>query len=73
MIVTSRSVDRCITTLRSKIEPDPRKPTFIHTIRDVGYRFELLSKVNAGVRATRQLLELFPPCIRRGQLADHNP
>ena len=41
VIVTSRSVDRCITTLRSKIEPDPRKPTFIHTIRDVGYRFEL--------------------------------
>jgi DNA-binding response OmpR family regulator len=41
VIVTSRSVDRCITTLRSKIEPDPRKPTFIHTIRDIGYRFEL--------------------------------
>ncbi|MGD9637220.1 MAG: response regulator transcription factor, partial [Pirellulales bacterium] len=41
VIVTSRSVDRCIATLRSKIEPDPRAPTFIHTIRDVGYRFEL--------------------------------
>jgi len=41
VIVTSRSVDRCITTLRGKIEPDSRKPTFIHTIRDVGYRFEL--------------------------------
>jgi DNA-binding response OmpR family regulator len=41
IIVTSRSVDRCITTLRSKIEPDARRPTFIHTIRDVGYRFEL--------------------------------
>jgi DNA-binding response OmpR family regulator len=41
VIVTSRSVDRCITTLRGKIEPDPRKPTFIHTIRDIGYRFEL--------------------------------
>jgi two-component system, OmpR family, alkaline phosphatase synthesis response regulator PhoP len=41
IIVTSRSVDRCITTLRSKLEPDPRRPTFIHTIRDVGYRFEL--------------------------------
>jgi len=40
VIVTSRSVDRCITTLRGKIEPDPRQPTFIHTIRDVGYRFE---------------------------------
>jgi DNA-binding response OmpR family regulator len=41
VIVTSRSVDRCIATLRGKIEPDPRTPTFIHTIRDVGYRFEL--------------------------------
>jgi DNA-binding response OmpR family regulator len=41
VIVTSRSVDRCIATLRSKIEPDVRRPRFIHTIRDVGYRFEL--------------------------------
>jgi DNA-binding response OmpR family regulator len=40
VIVTSRSVDRCVTTLRSKIEPDPRRPTYIHTIRDIGYRFE---------------------------------
>lgn len=41
VIVTSRSVDRCITTLRSKIEPNPHQPIFIHTIRDVGYRFDL--------------------------------
>lgn len=41
VIVTSRSVDRCIATLRGKIEPNSRTPTFIHTIRDVGYRFEL--------------------------------
>ena len=41
IIVSSRSVDRCIATLRSKIEPDLRRPRFIHTIRDVGYRFEL--------------------------------
>jgi DNA-binding response OmpR family regulator len=40
VIVTARSVDRCITTLRSKIEPDPRRPTYIRTIRDIGYRFE---------------------------------
>jgi DNA-binding response OmpR family regulator len=38
--VTTRSVDRCVTTLRSKIEDDPRQPVFIRTIRDVGYRFE---------------------------------
>ena len=41
IVVSSRSVDRCIATLRAKIEPDPARPTFIHTIRDVGYRFEL--------------------------------
>jgi DNA-binding response OmpR family regulator len=40
VIVTDRSVDRCVTTLRSKIEPDSREPRFIHTIRDIGYRFE---------------------------------
>ena len=40
VIVTDRSVDRCVTTLRAKIEPDPREPRFIHTIRDIGYRFE---------------------------------
>ncbi len=40
ILVTSRSVDRCITTLRGKIEPDPRRPTFIQTVREIGYRFE---------------------------------
>lgn len=38
-IVTQRSVDRCITTLRRKIEEDSRRPRFIRTVRDVGYRF----------------------------------
>jgi DNA-binding response OmpR family regulator len=41
VMVTDRSVDRCVTTLRSKIEPDPRNPVFIQTIRDIGYRFEI--------------------------------
>ena len=36
----SRSIDRFITTLRNKIEPDPHNPTFIHTIREIGYKFE---------------------------------
>jgi DNA-binding response OmpR family regulator len=40
VFVTPRSIDRCVTTLRAKIEPDPRNPVFIQTIRDVGYRFE---------------------------------
>ena len=40
VFVTGRSIDRCVATLRAKIEPQPHKPTYIHTIRDVGYRFE---------------------------------
>jgi len=41
LIVTQRSVDRCVNTLRTKIEERPEDPDFIKTIRDVGYRFEL--------------------------------
>ncbi len=40
ILVNTRSVDRCVTTLRAKIEPDPKHPSWIRTIRDVGYRFE---------------------------------
>jgi DNA-binding response OmpR family regulator len=40
VIVTPRSIDRCVTTLRAKIERDPRRPRLIQTIRDIGYRFE---------------------------------
>ncbi len=38
--VGPRSIDRFVTTLRNKIEPDPHDPTFIHTIREIGYKFE---------------------------------
>ena len=41
VVVTARSVDRCVRTLRSKIEPDPSRPTLIQTIPDIGYRFEV--------------------------------
>ena len=40
VIVTNRSVDRCITTLRGKLDDDPSAPTYIKTVRDVGYRFD---------------------------------
>jgi DNA-binding response OmpR family regulator len=40
IIVTERSVDRCVATLRNKIEPDPRHPVYIKTVREIGYRFE---------------------------------
>lgn len=46
VIVTDRSVDRCVTTLRAKIESDPRDPVFVQTIRDIGYRFELVEPTN---------------------------
>jgi DNA-binding response OmpR family regulator len=41
VFVTPRSVDRCVTTLRAKIERDPRRPRHVLTIRDIGYRFEM--------------------------------
>ena len=50
VIVSGRSVNRCVTTLRAKIEPDPQQPTYIHTIRDIGYRFR-----NARVIANHDL------------------
>jgi DNA-binding response OmpR family regulator len=40
IIVNDRSVDRCVTTLRAKVEADPRHRGYIRTIRDIGCRFE---------------------------------
>jgi DNA-binding response OmpR family regulator len=40
VFVTPRSIDRCVATLRAKVEPTPHDPTYIQTIRDIGYRFE---------------------------------
>jgi DNA-binding response OmpR family regulator len=39
----SRTVDVHIRWLREKIEPDPGRPTYIQTVRGVGYRFEIPS------------------------------
>ena len=44
VFVTPRSIDRCVATLRAKIEPQPHRPIYIHTIRDIGYRFEPASE-----------------------------
>lgn len=38
--ISLRDVDRFITTLRNKIEPDPDNPTFVHTVGEIGYKFE---------------------------------
>lgn len=39
--VTDRTVDRFVTTLRTKIEENPRQPTYLHTVREFGYKFKL--------------------------------
>ncbi|MHC4336376.1 MAG: response regulator transcription factor [Planctomycetota bacterium] len=38
--VTLRGIDNFVTSLRNKVEPDPKNPTFIRTVGDVGYKFE---------------------------------
>jgi len=35
-----RTIDAHIKNLRAKIEPDPKKPTFIETVFGIGYRFK---------------------------------
>jgi DNA-binding response OmpR family regulator len=36
----ANALNRCISELRKELEPDPRNPQYILTIRGVGYRFE---------------------------------
>ncbi|MGB0103123.1 MAG: response regulator transcription factor [Candidatus Sulfotelmatobacter sp.] len=38
--VTPRSVDACIRRVRKKIEPDITRPTYLKTVRGIGYRFD---------------------------------
>src|SRR5208337_968568 len=38
--VTPRSVDACIRRIREKIEPDRAAPTYLKTVRGVGYRLD---------------------------------
>jgi len=38
--VTPRSVDACIRRLREKIEPDVASPSYLKTVRGIGYRFD---------------------------------
>jgi DNA-binding response OmpR family regulator len=39
-LVTPRSVDRFVTSLRQKIEPNPQHPTLLKTVREFGYKFD---------------------------------
>lgn len=44
--VTTRSVDRCVTTLRNKIEKKDNGQKLIHTVREVGYKFLVPDNLN---------------------------
>jgi len=44
----SRTLDQHIFLLRKKIEPDPSKPKFIHSVRGVGYRAGDLERKKSG-------------------------
>ncbi|MFT5412396.1 MAG: two-component system alkaline phosphatase synthesis response regulator PhoP, partial [Verrucomicrobiales bacterium] len=39
-MVTPRSIDRFVNNLRKKIEPDPKRPRYLLTVREFGYKFE---------------------------------
>ena len=39
--VTPRSVDVYVRRLREKIEPDPENPSYLKTVRGIGYRFDV--------------------------------
>jgi DNA-binding response OmpR family regulator len=41
--VTPRSVDACIRRIREKIEPDRASPTYLKTVRGVGYRLDAVA------------------------------
>jgi two-component system alkaline phosphatase synthesis response regulator PhoP len=38
--ISAKNIDVFIRSIREKIEPDLNKPAFIHTIDDIGYKFE---------------------------------
>ncbi len=40
-LINPRTIDTHILSLRKKIETDPRQPSLIQTVRNVGYRFNL--------------------------------
>jgi two-component system OmpR family response regulator len=48
-----RTIDTHVLSLRKKIETDPRQPSLIQTVRNVGYRFnvEMLSEMTSAIEA----------------------
>ena len=39
--VSSRTIDVHVAWLRQKLEDNPQSPQYIHTVRGVGYKFEV--------------------------------
>ena len=48
---TTRSVDNAVARLRKKIEPDPGRPRYIHTVRGDGYTITPEGRADAGPAA----------------------
>jgi two-component system alkaline phosphatase synthesis response regulator PhoP len=42
--ITDRVVDTHVWSLRKKIEADPAEPRYLHGVRGIGYRFDLLTQ-----------------------------
>jgi DNA-binding response OmpR family regulator len=38
--ISVRDIDKAVDSLRSKVEPDPAHPQFIHEIPNIGYKFQ---------------------------------
>ena len=38
--ISMRDIDKAVDRLRDKVEPDPRRPLFIHVIPNIGYKFQ---------------------------------
>ncbi|MEN6578822.1 MAG: response regulator transcription factor [Phycisphaerales bacterium] len=41
--ITVRDIDKAVESLRSKVEPDPARPQYIHVIPNIGYKFDVSS------------------------------
>ncbi|MBZ5599485.1 MAG: response regulator transcription factor [Acidobacteriia bacterium] len=48
--VTPRSIDVYVRRLREKIEPDPDHPSYLKTVRGIGYRFDVPKETGKEVR-----------------------
>lgn len=65
-----RTIDTHVLSLRKKIEVDPRQPSLIQTVRNVGYRFniEILGVGGSGENISAEML----PTASRSSLAMSN-